>query len=215
MVTTQRVNPRKQPRQQRAQETVRAIMQATAHILIHEGYEKVTTNRLAELAGVSIGSLYQYFPSKEAVVAAVLDEHADQQIQLLAQSTVDLRDAPLEDSVRTYVHAQLEAHMMEPQLHRVLCEQLPRIRGFERIQEINAQATAMVRAFFELHRARIKPQNLELAAYVCVHAVESVTHAAVLEREKTIHVKELAEEMTQMVLRYLLDDQPARGASAQ
>ena len=62
-------NPRRRPRQARAQATVEAIVKATSRVLIEEGYDRASTNRIAHAAGVSIGSLYQYFPSKEALVA--------------------------------------------------------------------------------------------------------------------------------------------------
>jgi AcrR family transcriptional regulator len=66
MPTKPSVNPRKQPKQDRSQATVQAILTATTHILTEDGYDQLTTNRVAERAGVSIGSLYQYFPNKEA-----------------------------------------------------------------------------------------------------------------------------------------------------
>jgi AcrR family transcriptional regulator len=69
--------PRKRPTQQRARDTVAAILVAAAHILETEGPERATTNRIAELAGVSIGSLYQYFPNKHAVVAALRERHSE------------------------------------------------------------------------------------------------------------------------------------------
>jgi AcrR family transcriptional regulator len=216
MAQAQRINARKQPRQRRAQETVEAILQATAHLLVTQGYEHLTTNRVADHAGVSIGSLYQYFPSKEALVAALVDDHTDHMLQLLAQNVEDLRGASLEDAVRTYVHAQLHAHAMEPELHRVLCEQLPRLHGFERVRELNVQAASMVQAFFELHANRIRVKDLHLAAYICVHAVEATTHAAILDGPERLNDKALAEELCHLVLRYLLDDYPpGRGTRVQ
>ena len=71
------VRPRKEPRHERARATVDAILMAAAHILRTEGSEAATTNRIAELAGVSIGSLYQYFPNKQAVVGALRERHAE------------------------------------------------------------------------------------------------------------------------------------------
>src|SRR5437899_6576406 len=65
--------PRKNASQDRSGATVDALVEATARILVREGFEKASTNRIAEIAGVSVGSLYQYFPSKEALVAAVID----------------------------------------------------------------------------------------------------------------------------------------------
>lgn len=71
------VAPRKKPRQARARATVDAILIAAAHSLKTEGFEHATTNRIAELAGVSIGSLYQYFPNKVSIVGALRERHSD------------------------------------------------------------------------------------------------------------------------------------------
>mgnify|MGYP003597153915 FL=1 len=68
-------NPRKEPKQSRARVTVEAILEATAHILTEGGYDALTTNHVAKRAGVSIGSLYQYYPSKEALVGELMDRH--------------------------------------------------------------------------------------------------------------------------------------------
>src|SRR5213082_1988183 len=70
-----RTIPRKRPRQDRSKATVDAILTATARILMADGYDRASTNRIALAAGVSVGSLYQYFPSKEALVAALVENH--------------------------------------------------------------------------------------------------------------------------------------------
>ena len=67
------VKPRKSPRQARAKATVDAIVEATTQVLLEEGYDQFTTARAAERAGVSVGSLYQYFPNKAALVSAMID----------------------------------------------------------------------------------------------------------------------------------------------
>ena len=75
-------NPRKSASQERSRSTVDALLEATARVLVKEGYDRASTNRIAEVAGVSIGSLYQYFPNKEALVAAVIDRHTEQVSQV-------------------------------------------------------------------------------------------------------------------------------------
>ena len=75
--------PRKSPRQQRSQQTVDTILQATARVLAKHGYAGTNTNRIAETAGVSVGSLYQYFPNKNALIAALHDRHDEQMLALI------------------------------------------------------------------------------------------------------------------------------------
>ena len=72
--------PRKQAAQARSRATVDALIEATARILVKEGFDKASTNRIAAKAGVSVGSLYQYFPSKEALVVAVMERHSSEPV---------------------------------------------------------------------------------------------------------------------------------------
>jgi len=70
--------PRKTASQERSRLTVNALVESTIRVLVKEGYDRASTNKIAAVAGVSIGSLYQYFPSKEALVAAVIDRHTSE-----------------------------------------------------------------------------------------------------------------------------------------
>src|SRR5438105_822417 len=117
-----RTIPRKNPRQERSRATVDAILTATARILVAEGYDHASTNRVALAAGVSVGSLYQYFPSKEALVAALIDRHITQMVTVLTTKIDALRDAPLPAAARELVSAMLQAHKIHPRLHKVLAE---------------------------------------------------------------------------------------------
>src|SRR5882672_3979168 len=115
-----RTVPRKMPKQQRSKETVDVILAATARILVKEGFDKASTNRIAETAGVSIGSLYQYFPSKEALVAAVIDRHNQDLIQIVRGALAEIAAQPVATAMRKIVAVAIEAHRLDPKLHRVL-----------------------------------------------------------------------------------------------
>src|SRR5271170_3526962 len=88
--------PRKSASQERSRSTVDALVEATTRILIKEGYDRASTNRIAEVAGVSIGSLYQYFPSKEALVAAVVDRHSQELSAVTRSALVKMAARPIE-----------------------------------------------------------------------------------------------------------------------
>src|SRR6185436_18877511 len=75
---SERAYARREPRQQRSRQTVEAVLDAVPHVLRRHGAEAITTNRVAEAAGISIGSLYQYFPDKQAIFMALHDRHVDQ-----------------------------------------------------------------------------------------------------------------------------------------
>src|ERR1700741_1567619 len=119
--------PRKNAVQERSRATVDAVLAAPARVLVKDGYDRASTNRIAAAAGVSIGSLYQYFPSKEALVAELLDRHCAEILSVLEASAARHAFAPVPEAVRGVVEAMVRAHRLNPALHRVLFEQVPRI----------------------------------------------------------------------------------------
>src|SRR3954463_6962872 len=98
-----RTVPRKAPKQQRSKETVDVILAATARILVKEGFDRASTNRIADAAGVSIGSLHQYFPWKEALVAALVEQHTRKMTQEIVGALEKVSRLPLEPAVRAMV----------------------------------------------------------------------------------------------------------------
>ena len=148
-------SPRKTASQDRAKATVDALLAATARILVKEGYDRASTNKIAIAAGVSIGSLYQYFPSKEALVAAVIERHSGEMMEEIRASLLRVAGLPLDEAVRELVRVMIDAHRIEPKLHRVLVEQIPRVGSLEKIEQINEAGMALVRAYLEAHKSEI------------------------------------------------------------
>jgi AcrR family transcriptional regulator len=198
-----RTTPRKKPRQQRSQDTVEYILDATARVLCTTGYDRASTNRVALAAGVSVGSLYQYFPSKEALVAALVERHVEQMTSLVTRKLAEVSDAPLADAVVTMIDAMFDAHAVDPRLHKVLIEQVPRIGKLERVVGVEREVEALVAVFLAARRDDIRPSRLEATAFVLCNVVEAVTHAAVLAELGEPRRGEVAAELTDMVLRYL------------
>ena len=134
-----RANPRKSASQERSRLTVNTIGEATARVLMKEGYDRASTNKIAAVAGVSIGSLYQYFPNKEALVAAVSERHSHEVLQLMRASLVKVAARPIEVAAREFVSVAIDGHRVNPKLHRVLAEQIPRIGTLKNVEAINQQ----------------------------------------------------------------------------
>jgi AcrR family transcriptional regulator len=174
--------------------------------LVKEGYDQASTNRIAEVAGVSIGSLYQYFPSKEALVAAVIDRHTQELSQVTRNALVRMAARPIEVAAREFVSVAIDAHRVNPKLHAVLTEQIPRVGRLENVEANIREGYAMVRGYLEAHRDEIDIADPDLAAFVCVTVVEALTHAAVLRRpdllagEKALN---FVDDVTRLLARYL------------
>jgi AcrR family transcriptional regulator len=182
---------------------VDAILAATARVLVDEGYERATTNRIAEVAGVSVGSLYQYFPNKQALVAALIHSHCEEMMRTLAETATTMIDAPLPLAVRHYIRAMLAAHAVAPKLHQVLVHHALQF-GVAVWREFDHQCIDLVRAYLEHRFEEIVPQDKRTAAFVLVTAVEAITHRAVVERPEELTSQALEDEICALVLRYLL-----------
>jgi len=119
---------RKLPRQARSRITVEAIVDAGARILSDEGWAAFTTNRVAEVAGVSIGSLYQYFPDKLSMVDAIRSRHLDDSLGVLRAAKAKAH-SPL-DFAATVVRGLIAAHTRYPGLHRILLDEAPATQAY-------------------------------------------------------------------------------------
>jgi len=209
-----RTTPRKSPRQARSRATVDAILAATARLLVKHGFDRTTTNQIAEAAGVSIGSLYQYFPSKEALVAALMEQHQDQMRALVFVQLEHVRALPLAAAVRTMIELMLRAHAVNPALHRVLMEQVPRTGRLGKRNDFERDVLAAIIAFLGARREELAVTDLPLSAAIVVGSVEAITHGAVLRQPERLRDTRLTEELTTMVLGYLVGPAAARAAAA-
>lgn len=192
--------PRKMPRQERSRAMVETILAATARVLTREGFDKLSTNRVAEVAGVSVGSLYQYFPSKEALVAALVERHAEEMLAVLRGLVASAGAAPVEEATRAVVKALVEAHAVAPRLHRVIMEQVPRTGRLGRLHGVEDEVMKMVRGYLEAHRDELAVPDLDTAAFVAVTAVEGLTHSAVIYAPERLCDELLIDEIVRLVV---------------
>ncbi|MGH8446101.1 MAG: TetR/AcrR family transcriptional regulator [Solimonas sp.] len=195
--------PRKLPRQARAQATVEAILEAAARILAGEGYAAMSTNRVAERAGVSVGSLYQYFPNKNALVAALHQRHGRQIHELLAQALDETRGRSLREQMSAMVHAGLQGHLLEPELHRVLEHEFPFFDTPASETEDYLGVHARFDEILEAHRDEIAPRNLKLARYMIVASTQALVHAAVIDPPAEFDTAEIEAAIVDLVMGYL------------
>ncbi len=196
-----RVTARKEPRQERSRALVESVLAAAARVLIRDGYEAATTNRIAEVAGVSVGSLYQYFPGKEAIVSALAERHAEQMWSAFVTGTGQAWTLPVTAAVPQVIAALWACHGIDPRLHRVLHEQVPRLGQVDRMREINRRASEVAEQFLAAHAAELRVRDIKLAAFVVVELVEAMIHASL--HAPQLDGEALRAETCTAVLRYL------------
>ena len=195
--------PRKNPAQSRSRATVEAILDATAHILLRDGLAAASTNRIAEKAGVSIGSLYQYFPNKGALIAALRRRHAEAMRTTILQLAGPAVSAALPVAVRSFIHALMQAHRIDPQLHRILAQEAPRTDFADSRGDIDHDLRNAVGALLSSRSSEILPSNLQLAAAMLVRLTDALIHAAVIDNTLDATPQAVEDEIVRVVLRYL------------
>lgn len=203
MASHRPVSLRKEPSQRRSKELVDIIVKATTRVLLKEGYEGCTTNRVAEVAGVSIGSVYQYFPNKESLVVRVMERHQEKLFAVMSEHLATLQNATLERAARTLVRAMLDAHRVDPRLHRVLREQVPRIGALKDLHERYSAYEPMVTAWLEAHRDQLGPSEPAVATWMLIAAVDGVLGRVLVDRPGWLEQEQLAEELERLIVAYL------------
>lgn len=198
-----RTTPRKRPRQARSKATVDSILDATTRVLIKHGFDSLTTNAVASAAGCSIGSLYQYFPNKEALVSALIDRHMEQMNAAILAELTRVAKLPMAEAARAVIELTIRAHAIDPQLHRVLTEQVPRIGKLARLREVDEICHRMVAGLLAARRDEIAIRDPDLSTFILISTIESIVHRAALLYPQRLRDPRLVDEATLLVTRYL------------
>lgn len=182
---------------------VEVILDAAARVLVKDGYGAFTTNRVAEKAGVSVGSLYQYFPNKESMLAELMRRHMRELERGFEAILADAAERPLAETVRALIEANVRAHLLDPELHRVLSDEVPHLGALDWRNEFGMRCAARVHTVLEQRRSELAISNLDLAVYLVTGLTETAVHEAVATRPADLRSGALAEEVTRMIVSYL------------
>jgi len=199
------LKPRKNPSQGRARETVEAILQAAAYILVRDGWGKFTTNRVAERAGVNIASLYQYFPNKESIVAELQRRHIEKGRTAYPDRIAQLRSQPsLRAALRILIDGAVAEHRINPKLHKVFTEELPRasrrVHG-DRDEQLIARLASILEPY------GIQVPDLDIALFLFRVTTHAAIHEAASERPELLSNPLFADELITLIERYLVRNQ--------
>lgn len=196
------VSMRKAPRQARSRATVDAVVEAGARILSDQGWAGFTTNKVADAAGVSIGSLYQYFPDKISLVDAIRRRHLD-------DSLAAVRDARLEgqtraDFVERLVSNVIAAHSINPGLHRVLLDEAPGLDAYrDQNSRIEAEYLAQYASAAAAFRAGKTTTPDAMAGLVLSDVIDGIVHNAA--RRGMLRDPCIRHELIRMISLYLAE----------
>lgn len=167
-----------------------------------EGHERVTTNEIARRAGVSIGSLYQYFPDKSAMMKEILSRQLDKRRQVITVALEESRHKPLPELIRIIIHGVLDAQKVSPRLYQALAAygDRPILEAFDRDLEV------MFGDLLRTTSSPVRPRDPDLAAMIIVRAFTGLVRASFQRDPGWARRPEVEEELVALALRYLLPD---------
>jgi AcrR family transcriptional regulator len=197
---------RKQPQQARSRATVNAILDAMTRILDREGAGAATTTRVAEVAGISIGTLYQYFSHRDAILDALQDREFERAMEMMQRVLGSGAPGLGPEVAREVIEGLLALYASAPGLHRVLALEGLRVTPTDRVQAFDMRVVSVVRSFLAASNLPIRRSNLDAAAFVIFQSVRASMLARMLESPPGLDDETLTEELTDLVLRYLVDE---------
>jgi AcrR family transcriptional regulator len=201
-ISSARNHMRKEPRQARSRATVASVVEAGARILGKRGWAGFTTNEVAEVAGVSIGSLYQYFPNKHALIEAILHRHMDDCLAVMRETTS--QSDPILKFVEHLVDDMISVHTLHPGLHRVLQDERP---SFESTKDANSPFEMDYLACYAKAVASYRKNEAgvssETVGTIISDALDGVIHNAI--RRGTLESPTIKKELVRMIGLYLAD----------
>ncbi len=199
-----KLQPRKVPRQSRSKAMVDTILDAMAQVLVERGYEKANTNLVAEAAGISVGSLYQYFPNKDALIFALRERHVAHMLSIFEAAVQNTdADSTLQNDFEYVIDTLVAAHLLEPELNRILEEEFPAV-NLPVANHIRLQFFNTIKGLLLKHRNSISAPDIEMATFVVQRIFRAMIYAVVLEGPAGLDAKAVRSEIVPAIIGYLM-----------
>ncbi|RYZ89505.1 MAG: TetR/AcrR family transcriptional regulator [Proteobacteria bacterium] len=198
------VSTRKIPKQDRAIGTSNFLIEATAQFLRKHHYSKLSTNKIAELAGVSIGTLYQYFSSKEALLVALIEKQFESDFQMVQRLIEVDDDDSFEGGVDRIIGAVLKMFSEQTQLRLVIYEQARKLSLLKTRESFQQKIRNLLLDNFDRFSRGVYKKPGELSMYVVTSAVIGTLFAAAQERPEYLTDPDFKAQLTRLILGYYI-----------
>ncbi len=205
MMSVVRPGPRKLPRQERSRATVERILEAGARVLIAYGYDGASTNRIARAAGVSPGSLYQYFTDKDAIITAVVDRFVADVSTKISTVFRSMAGRSPEDGTQAALTTLVNALATQADLLRIAVEEVPRFGDTDMLAALLARGRDLVYHQLLANRSRLRHEDLDTTSWFVVHTTTQLTIRYTVDRPP-IPIDQFVDELSQLLLRYVYCD---------
>lgn len=201
--------PRKTPVQERSTQTIEAIFEATIQVLLKDGIKKLTTTRVAERAGVSVGSLYQYYPNKEALLIATLEKHLEligTAAQLACRKSYELSVDEMLDNV---INAFVDTKFKKKDISLAMAELLNEVSCVPRYLEVVKQVEIELSAMFKT-LPNVQPARIPFVVDMMISTMGSATKSVMDKNAPPDMVKELKHSL-HIMFKALIENELLKG----
>jgi AcrR family transcriptional regulator len=199
-----RITARKPPQQSRSRVTVEAILDGAIRVLEQEGSLALTTTRIAQAAGVSVGTLYQYFPNRKSILDALQEREFQRTLVLMQEVMVDSPAGSTDELARAVIRGLFRLYGAAPELHRVLVIEGLTGAAPEQVKAFDLRMVSLVRSVLAGARLTCRRKNLDAAAFVAYQSVRAAMMAHLLEAPSGLDEAALTEELADLLHRYLV-----------
>lgn len=189
----------KAPTQERSRQTVATILDACSRLLVSEGFYSITTDKIAKEAGVSIGSLYQFFGNKESVVQAVVKNIMEEDKQMISERMRSISPLPPEQRVKGMIEVAIETIRRNSELRSKLSTIQYYVADSSYISET-------IRFFQEIVRynlPQVPGRDMSKVSYVMVNAFIGLANTMSIDNSASIHDSTVVQEITRLFMKYL------------
>ncbi len=203
MIPAHALNRRKTPVQARSANTVAAISEAAIQVLLAHGRERLTTTRVAERAGVSVGTLYQYFPNKQSLLAAVLQEHLGKVMKATQRACAEHHEQPLATMVEAVVQAFVDAKLQRPDVSVALYAVAPDLQGAALSQRLRKGGLAAIASMLTT-APDARFDDVQAVASIVYFAMIGVVRGTLESGAPPRFVRGVKKELATLCLSYLM-----------
>jgi AcrR family transcriptional regulator len=192
---------RRLPTQERARHTVDVILEAVLRILRQDGADAVTTNRVAQVAGVSIGSVYQYFPDKRAIYAALHERHIAEVDRVIGRTLVEYAKADLKTVAGALYDAIVDTHLRDQAGWALLMSEVP--HRSQNTPQFAERISGILQLVVSSRIRKLSSSQLEETVFILAHLFDALSHAAALWRPAQVSIETAKKQGMRAIVAYI------------
>lgn len=194
---------RKTPTQERAKQTVDKILRAGQELIIDRGIENISTNKIADQAQVNISSIYQYFPNKEAIIAAIIDDATQKMVEALDQELEQMMDLPTREVTKRWLASAIAMYRRSDSIFPHLIRSFHSASSIPGFDLIEKRLIETARRYTMRHRDRVTVEDVNVAIYVGFNAAMLVMSKHLMDPNSYLKDEEVIDGIAQMLERYM------------